>query len=131
MDHPDFNSPGKFAGWGYFRGRRLYTDQGYGAHRNSMYEINSNHGTACAGVAVAEADAAVTVVAAPGFGTTFRLSLRTDINHFIFDQRSCMSGCPFNGNKVFLNGNDLCRIECLCHSYYGYYCLLKLFRGIP
>ncbi|WP_287519554.1 S8 family serine peptidase [Okeania sp. SIO2C2] len=38
----------------------------YGSDPNRMYEVNRNHGTACAGVAAAEADAAVTVGAAPG-----------------------------------------------------------------
>ena len=66
LDHPDFDSPGKFAGWGYFRGARLITRADIDANLSEMYKPGSNHGTSCAGVIGAEVDAVLTVGAAPG-----------------------------------------------------------------
>lgn len=66
LDHQDFNSPGKFAGWGYFRGERLIANADIDAQPSQMYKTGSNHGTSCAGVIGAEVDAALTVGAAPG-----------------------------------------------------------------
>ncbi|MBI4566165.1 MAG: proprotein convertase P-domain-containing protein [Planctomycetes bacterium] len=66
MDHPDFDSPGKFAGWAYYQGTTLYTHQSPGADRSRMYQTGANHGTSCAGVIAAETDGAMTVGAAPG-----------------------------------------------------------------
>lgn len=47
-DHPDFNSPGKFAGWGYFRGSRLVKREDIDADAAQMYKTGSNHETSCA-----------------------------------------------------------------------------------
>lgn len=66
LDHPDFDSPDKFAGWGYFRGRNLITNVDIEANPAEMYKPGSNHGTSCAGVIGGEADAVLTVGAAPG-----------------------------------------------------------------
>jgi subtilisin-like proprotein convertase family protein/subtilisin family serine protease len=66
LDHPDFDSPGKFAGWGYFQGERLYRRGDAGADPARMYQSGANHGTSCAGVIAAEVDAEMTVGAAPG-----------------------------------------------------------------
>ncbi len=66
LDHPDFDSPGKFAGWGYFQGNTLVRMGDAGADPARMYEDGSNHGTSCAGVIAAEVDAQLTVGAAPG-----------------------------------------------------------------
>jgi subtilisin-like proprotein convertase family protein len=66
LDHPDFNSPGKFATWGYFRGERLITGADIDANPGEMYKPGANHGTSCAGVIAGEADAVLTVGAAPG-----------------------------------------------------------------
>lgn len=66
LDHADFDSPGKFAGWGYFRGTRLVTERDIDAVPGDMYQAGANHGTACAGVIAGEADAVLTVGAAPG-----------------------------------------------------------------
>ncbi|MBE9029900.1 proprotein convertase P-domain-containing protein [filamentous cyanobacterium LEGE 11480] len=66
IDHPDFDSNGKFAGWGYFIGSRLATNRDIGAQPQDMYEAGNDHGTACSGVVAAEVDAALTVGAAPG-----------------------------------------------------------------
>lgn len=66
LDHPDFSSPGKFAAWGYFRGERLITNTDIDANPSEMHKTGSNHGTSCAGVIAGEADAVLTVGAAPG-----------------------------------------------------------------
>jgi subtilisin-like proprotein convertase family protein/subtilisin family serine protease len=66
LDHPDFDSPGKFAGWAYFDGERIYRRGDPGADPARMYQSGANHGTACAGVIAAEVDAEMTVGAAPG-----------------------------------------------------------------
>jgi hypothetical protein len=66
LDHADFDSPAKFAGWAYFQGRRLVLNTDVDAYRARMYTSGSNHGTSCAGVVAAEIDGALTVGAAPG-----------------------------------------------------------------
>ena len=66
LDHPDFDSPGKFAAWGYFAGTRLVTSRDIDARPEAMYQAGANHGTSCAGVIAGEADAVLTVGAAPG-----------------------------------------------------------------
>lgn len=65
MDHPDFDSPNKFAGWGYFRANQLLKEGDFAADRNKMYQTGQDHGTSCAGVAAAELDGIHTVGAAP------------------------------------------------------------------
>lgn len=65
LDHPDFDSPGKFAGWGYFRGNRLVKDIDADADPDLMYLTGANHGTSCAGVIGGESDGVLTVGAAP------------------------------------------------------------------
>jgi subtilisin-like proprotein convertase family protein/subtilisin family serine protease len=66
LDHPDFDSTGKFAGWAYFSGTRLVTDRDIDALPAGMYQRGADHGTSCAGVIAGEADAVLTVGAAPG-----------------------------------------------------------------
>lgn len=66
LDHGDFNSPAKFAGWGYMRGTRLVRSVDPDALPAGMYQSGANHGTSCAGVAAGEADGVLTVGAAPG-----------------------------------------------------------------
>lgn len=66
IDHPDFDSTNKFAGWGYFISSRLATSSDIGAMPQDMYETGNDHGTACAGVIAAEVDASLVVGAAPG-----------------------------------------------------------------
>ena len=66
LGHADFDSPGKFAGWGYLRGTRLVTREDVDADPAEMYQTGSNHGTSCAGVIAGEVDALLTVGAAPG-----------------------------------------------------------------
>ena len=60
LDHQDFNSAGKFAAWGYFRGERLVNNTDIDAQPGEMYKSGSNHGTSCAGVIAGEADAVLT-----------------------------------------------------------------------
>lgn len=66
LDHPDFDSPGKFAAWAYFAGTRLVTSRDIDARPEAMYQAGANHGTSCAGVIAGEADGVLTVGAAPG-----------------------------------------------------------------
>ena len=66
LDHWDFDSDEKFAGWGYLRGTRLVNDRDVDADPEEMYKPGANHGTSCAGVAAGEADGVLTVGAAPG-----------------------------------------------------------------
>jgi subtilisin-like proprotein convertase family protein/subtilisin family serine protease len=66
LDHIDFDSPEKFAGWGYFKGTTLVKNISIGADPKDMYTPGENHGTSCAGVIAAEVDSALTVGAAPG-----------------------------------------------------------------
>ena len=65
LDHEDFNSNGKFAGWGYFQGERLVIAEDIDADPDAMYQNGSNHGTSCCGVAAGDVDAQLTVGAAP------------------------------------------------------------------
>ena len=66
LDHIDFDSAVKFADWGYLRGERLITSVDIDADPDEMYKPGSNHGTSCCGVIGGEADALLTVGAAPG-----------------------------------------------------------------
>lgn len=65
MNHLDFNSEEKFAGWGYFENSRLVTHLDIDADPEKMYEPYNNHGTSCAGVIAAEVDSELTVGSAP------------------------------------------------------------------
>lgn len=113
LDHHDFNSADKFAGWGYFEGNTLITRESLGADPEKMYQPGANHGTACAGVAAAELDGTLTVGAAPGCrllpikwpssGTSLfigDLRLRKAID-YVADKVNVLSnswGNPLNGN---------------------------------
>jgi subtilisin-like proprotein convertase family protein len=66
IDHPDFDSPGKFATWGYMASLTLVHRDAISANPQNMYEPGSDHGTACCGVIGAEVDASLVVGAAPG-----------------------------------------------------------------
>jgi subtilisin-like proprotein convertase family protein/subtilisin family serine protease len=65
LDHPDFDSPGKFANWGYMRGRRLVTRDDIDSDPAQMYKPGANHGTSCAGVIAGEVDGVLTAGAVP------------------------------------------------------------------
>ncbi|QRQ99544.1 S8 family serine peptidase [Dyadobacter sandarakinus] len=66
LDHDDFDSTGKFAGWGYFNRDTLVKKTDIGADPSRMYQPDNNHGTSCAGVIAGEVDGTLTVGAAPG-----------------------------------------------------------------
>lgn len=66
LDHHDFDTAGKFASWGYFRGERLINAADIDADPDKMYLQGSNHGTSCCGVIGGEIDAMLTVGAAAG-----------------------------------------------------------------
>ncbi len=66
LDHHDFDSPDKFASWGYFRGSRLVNPVDIDADPREMYKAGSNHGTSCCGVIGGEIDSVLTVGAAAG-----------------------------------------------------------------
>ncbi len=66
IDHPDFDSPGKFATWGYMDGPDLVHRDAVSANPQKMYQTGSDHGTCCCGVIAAEVDASLVVGAAPG-----------------------------------------------------------------
>lgn len=66
LDHPDFDSAGKFPAWGYFVGNRLIKKNEVDADPEKMFQSDATHGTSCAGVAAAEVDGVQTVGAAPG-----------------------------------------------------------------
>ena len=65
LDHTDFDSSSKFAGWAYFEGERFFRRGDSGALPERMYKVGANHGTSCCGVIAAEVDAEMTVGAAP------------------------------------------------------------------
>lgn len=66
IDHTDFDSPGKFAQWGYMNGETLINRDSVSADPQKMYQQGSDHGTCCSGVIAAEVDGTLTVGAAPG-----------------------------------------------------------------
>jgi subtilisin-like proprotein convertase family protein len=66
LDHTDFDSPNKFANWGYMSGSTLITRDAVSAIPSKMYQTGADHGTCCCGVVAAEVDASLTVGAAPG-----------------------------------------------------------------
>lgn len=65
LDHPEFNSPGKFAAWGYFDGLKLVKRGDADADPALMFDSGATHGTSSAGIAAAELDGVQTVGAAP------------------------------------------------------------------
>ncbi len=66
LDHPDFDSPNKFAHWAYMQGPSLINRDSVSADPTKMYQNGADHGTCCCGVVAAEIDGALTVGAAPG-----------------------------------------------------------------
>ncbi len=66
IDHLDFDSPDKFAHWGYLSGINLISRDSVSANSNNMYQNDADHGTCCSGVIGAEVDGVLTVGAAPG-----------------------------------------------------------------
>jgi subtilisin-like proprotein convertase family protein/subtilisin family serine protease len=128
LDHGDFDSPGKFATWGYFEGNTLVTDGSPGADPAKMYQPGANHGTACAGVIGGEADAALTVGAAPGCrllpikwessGTSLNISdskFRTALD-FMADKVDLISNSWGNSPTMSFSSTVLNRVRQLSES---------------
>ena len=65
LNHSDFNSPNKFADWGYMSRERLLSKSDIDSDPDKMYKQGSNHGTSCCGVIAGEVDTSFTVGAAP------------------------------------------------------------------
>jgi subtilisin-like proprotein convertase family protein/subtilisin family serine protease len=66
LDHADFDSPSKFAQWGYMSGSTLVNRDSVSANPANMYQNLADHGTSCCGVTAAEIDGLLTVGASPG-----------------------------------------------------------------
>ncbi|MBE9571473.1 MAG: proprotein convertase P-domain-containing protein [Proteobacteria bacterium] len=105
LDHHDFDSPGKFAGWGYFRGERLITSGDIDADPAEMYKLGSNHGTSCAGVIGGEIDALLTVGAAPGC-SLFPIQWESDGPSLYISDSKLMTALNFIADKVDVMSNS-------------------------
>lgn len=105
LDHGDFDSPGKFAGWGYFQGTRLVRDFDIDALPARMYQQDANHGTSCAGVIAAEADAALTVGAAPGC-RLLPIKWESQGPSLLLNDSKLMTALDFMADKVDIVSNS-------------------------
>ena len=105
LNHQDFDSPGKFADWGYFRGERLITSADIDAQPNEMYIQGANHGTSCAGVIAGEVDAALTVGAAPGC-RLLPIQWESDGPSLFISDSKLLSALNFCANKVDILSNS-------------------------
>ena len=105
LNHPDFDSPGKFANWGYFRGERLITRDDIDAQPNEMYIQGANHGTSCAGVIAGEVDAALTVGAAPGC-RLLPIQWESDGPSLFISDSKLLTALDFCANKVDILSNS-------------------------
>ena len=105
VDHPDFNSPGKFAGWGYFRGSRLVVREDIDANPAQMYIAGANHGTSCAGVIAGEADAVHTVGAAPGC-RLLPIQWESDGPYLQISDSKLLTALTYVGDKVDVLSNS-------------------------
>lgn len=105
LSHLDFDSPRKFAGWGYFQGTRLVTDADIDADPSRMYEDGANHGTACAGVIAGEADAVLTVGAAPG-ARLFPIKWESEGPFLLLSDSKLLTALNFMADKVDVLSNS-------------------------
>ncbi|MGB0127716.1 MAG: S8 family serine peptidase, partial [Rhodocyclaceae bacterium] len=105
LDHPDFNSPGKFAGWGYFVGERLVVRDDVDAQPAQMYKAGSNHGTSCAGVIAGEVDAVLTVGAAPGC-RLLPIKWENDGPTFFISDSKLLTALNYMANRVDIVSNS-------------------------
>lgn len=105
VDHADFNSTGKFAGWGYFRGSRLVVREDLDANPAQMYIAGANHGTSCAGVIAGEADAVFTVGAAPGC-RLLPIQWESDGPFLQISDSKLLTALTYIGNKVDVLSNS-------------------------
>lgn len=105
LDHPDFNLPGKFAGWGYFYKERLVTNIDIDAKPADMYKPGANHGTSCAGVIAAELDAVLTVGAAPGC-RLLPIKWESKGSSLLISDSKLLSALNYLANKVDILSNS-------------------------
>lgn len=105
LDHPDFDSPGKFAAWAYFSGTRLITSRDVDGQPAGMYQRGADHGTACAGVIAGEADAVLTVGAAPGC-RLLPVKWESQGSSLLINDSKMLTALTFLGDKVDLISNS-------------------------
>jgi len=105
LNHSDFDSPGKFANWGYFRGERLIVRDDIDAQPSEMYIQGANHGTSCAGVIAGEVDAALTVGAAPGC-RLLPIQWESDGPSLFISDSKLLTALDFCANKVDILSNS-------------------------
>ncbi len=105
LDHGDFDTPGKFANWGYFEATRLVTRDSLGAVPSRMYQAEANHGTSCAGVVAGEADAVLTVGAAPGC-RLLPIKWESDGPYLLISDSKMLTALEFIADKVDVLSNS-------------------------
>lgn len=105
LDHDDFDSDRKFAGWGYFTGSRLVRDVDIDASPARMYQSGADHGTSCAGVIAAEVDAALTVGGAPGC-RLFPIKWESDGPFLLISDSKLLTVLDYLGDKVDVLSNS-------------------------
>ena len=105
LDHHDFDSPDKFADWGYFRGEHLITSGDIDADPGEMYQPGSNHGTSCAGVIAGEVDALLTVGAAPGC-SLLPIQWESDGPSLYISDSKLLTALSFIADKVDVMSNS-------------------------
>ena len=105
LDHHDFDSPDKFADWGYFRGERLITSGDIDADPSEMYQPGSNHGSSCAGVIAGEVDALLTVGAAPGC-SLLPIQWESDGPSLYISDSKLLTALSFIADKVDVMSNS-------------------------
>jgi subtilisin-like proprotein convertase family protein len=105
LDHPDLDSPDKFAAWGYLRGTRLITNADIDADPAEMYKPGANHGTSCAGVIAGDVNALLAVGAAPGCRLLPIQWESSGPNLFISDSKM-MTVLSFIADKVDILSNS-------------------------
>jgi len=109
LDHPDFDSPGKFAGWGYFRGQRLIKEHEIDADPEEMYKSGANHGTSCAGVIGGEVDAVLTVGGGPGC-RLLPLQWESEGSSLFISDSKLMTALDYMADKVDIISNSWGRV---------------------
>lgn len=105
LSHQDFDSAGKFANWGYFRGERLVNSADIDAQPSQMYKSGANHGTSCAGVIAGEADAVLTVGAAPGC-RLLPIQWESDGPFLLISDSKLLTAINFVADKVDILSNS-------------------------
>ncbi len=105
LDHGDFGSPNKWAGWGYMEGLTLRTNADVGADPDKMYQDGSDHGTSCNGVVAANADALLTVGAAPGC-RLLPIKWESDDDGLYISDTKLMTVLTYVGDKVDVVSNS-------------------------